>query len=68
MFETLGFTLTSMVKDDMEEAALEPPVVDPTTPEGRANRAKLLRAWTEIGAWLAIQEKSSESLGETWQP
>ena len=31
--------------------ALHPPSVDPSTPQGLRNRAKLLRAWVELSAW-----------------
>jgi len=35
------------------ELALHAPVLDNDSLEGPANRAKLLRAWIEISAWLA---------------
>lgn len=35
------------------ELALHAPVLDNSTAEGPANRAKLLRAWVELSAWLA---------------
>lgn len=35
------------------DLALHAPVLDNNSLEGPANRAKLLRAWIEISAWLA---------------
>ena len=35
------------------DLALHAPVLDTSSPEGLANRAKLLRAWVEISAWQA---------------
>ncbi|OJT05642.1 hypothetical protein TRAPUB_3565 [Trametes pubescens] len=63
VFETLGFALEDIQPGATSaEPALQPPAIDPATPEGKASRAKLLRAWVEVGAWLAIYEKSKESL------
>lgn len=60
VFETLGFELEDIQPGATSaEPALQPPAIDPATPEGKASRAKLLRAWVEVGAWLAIYEKSS---------
>jgi ubiquitin carboxyl-terminal hydrolase 25/28 len=44
IFEALGFT----------EApdGLRPPATETTTPQGRMNRRRLLRAWVEVGAWI----------------
>ena len=56
VFEALGFKLDEVTKptnnDTSTGPALFPPRTLPTTPEGRQNRAKLLRAWVEISAWL----------------
>jgi ubiquitin carboxyl-terminal hydrolase 25/28 len=35
------------------DLALKPPVTDTVTLQGKQNRKKLLRAWVEIGAWVA---------------
>ena len=49
MFEVLGF-----IEEQVDnEPVLRPPSVDVATPVGRTNRRKLLRAWVELGAWLA---------------
>ena len=45
IFEAVGFTT--------EDNRLLPPLLDITTPEGRAARLKLLRVWVEIGAVIA---------------
>ncbi|CAE6445699.1 unnamed protein product [Rhizoctonia solani] len=45
IFEAIGFTT--------EDSRLFPPLLDITTPEGRAARLKLLRVWVEIGAVVA---------------
>ncbi|QRW22094.1 indoleamine 2,3-dioxygenase [Rhizoctonia solani] len=45
IFEAIGFTI--------EDNRLAPPLLDATTPEGRASRLKLLRVWVEIGAVIA---------------
>jgi hypothetical protein len=56
VFEALGFKLdevaVSTSNDTSTGPALFPPRTLPTTSEGRQNRAKLLRAWVEISAWL----------------
>ena len=49
MSEVLGFTEEKMGN----ERVLRPPSVDIATPVGRTSRRKLLRAWVELGAWLA---------------
>jgi ubiquitin carboxyl-terminal hydrolase 25/28 len=49
VFEVLGF-LEEMYENDL---ALKPPVTDTVTLQGKQNRKKLLRAWVEIGAWVA---------------
>jgi ubiquitin carboxyl-terminal hydrolase 25/28 len=48
IFETLGF-MEETIDNDL---TLRPPVTDPSTSQGRQNRAKLLRAWVEISAWI----------------
>ncbi|KAJ1302527.1 hypothetical protein OPQ81_002844 [Rhizoctonia solani] len=45
IFEAIGFTT--------EDNRLFPPLLDITTPQGRAARLKLLRVWVEIGAVIA---------------
>ena len=41
----------------MQDIALDPPNIDPSTPEGRLARSKLLRAWVELEAWVADYSK-----------
>lgn len=48
MFESLGF----IEEGAEEDTGIKPPVAD-LSPLGRINRKKLLRAWVELGAWLA---------------
>jgi ubiquitin carboxyl-terminal hydrolase 25/28 len=48
IFETLGFVEKTIGKG----LTLRLPVTDPSTSQGRQNRAKLLRAWVEISAWI----------------
>ncbi|KAJ2964347.1 hypothetical protein NUW54_g14241 [Trametes sanguinea] len=65
VFETIGFPLEDLQQgENSTELALSPPPIDPSTPEGRASRTTLLRAWVEISAWLAIYQKSKEQLGD----
>jgi len=53
IFEALGFKLNEgVVSETSTGPALFPPHTLSTTLEGRQNRAKLLRAWVEISAWL----------------
>ncbi|TFY55421.1 hypothetical protein EVG20_g9326 [Dentipellis fragilis] len=54
IFAALGFNL---VNPDTPDAALSPPYTNPDTLVGRRNRAKLLRAWVEISAWIAEYKK-----------
>ncbi|KAI0095055.1 hypothetical protein BDY19DRAFT_916041 [Irpex rosettiformis] len=56
VFESLDFTVQSLSGDS--EQALHPPPIDPTTPGGKRSRAKLLRAWIEISAWLTLFPKN----------
>lgn len=51
-FRCIGFNLERM-SNGQGELALHAPVLDSNTPEGPANRAKLLRAWIELSAWYA---------------
>jgi hypothetical protein len=44
VFEALGFTEA--------QDSLRPPATETSTPQGKINRRKLLRAWVEIGAWI----------------
>jgi ubiquitin carboxyl-terminal hydrolase 25 len=55
IFEALGFTLDEVAASPKGDAgpALFPPNTSSATPESSQNRAKLLRAWVEISAWLA---------------
>ena len=43
------------------EVTVNPPSVSPSTPEGKRSRAKLLRAWIEVSAWLTLYHKSRPS-------
>ncbi|KAH9913522.1 uncharacterized protein B0H18DRAFT_1047995 [Fomitopsis serialis] len=72
IFEVLGFPINAIKKttttiadnsSTAEELGLLPPNIDPATPEGKHLRVKLLRAWVEISAWLAIYRKSKGDLG-----
>ncbi|KAH9917622.1 uncharacterized protein B0H18DRAFT_691434 [Fomitopsis serialis] len=70
IFELLGFpaikkstATTANMSSAVENLSLQPPNIDPATPEGKHIRAKLLRAWVEISAWLAIYRKSKGDLG-----
>ncbi|KAH9830534.1 cysteine proteinase [Rhodofomes roseus] len=72
MFELLEFPIDRIGntvatstdnRSTTEELGLQPPNIDPATPEGKRIRAKLLRAWAEISAWLAIYRKSNGDLG-----
>ncbi|PIL31016.1 hypothetical protein GSI_05709 [Ganoderma sinense ZZ0214-1] len=62
VFAALGFPLDKLNQPDgkPDELALQPPPVDPSTAEGKASRTKLLRAWVEVSAWLAIYEKANK--------
>jgi hypothetical protein len=35
------------------DATLKPPSIDSSTPQGKQNRRKLLRAWIELGSWIS---------------
>ncbi|KAI0776350.1 cysteine proteinase [Trametes elegans] len=63
VFDAVGFPLQELPRSqNAPEPALQPPPIDPATAEGKESRARLLRAWVEIGAWLAIFQKSKDSL------
>ncbi|KAL6303937.1 cysteine proteinase [Sparassis latifolia] len=65
VFAAVEFLAHTMHDSPTEEIALSPPEIEPSTPEGKHTRAKLLRAWIEVGAWLAVYNKSSkDGLGE----
>lgn len=49
LFQVLGFT----EEQTDNELRLSPPIVQHTSLHGRVMRRKLLRAWVELGAWLA---------------
>lgn len=63
VFAELGFPLADFTQAPGKppEPALQPPPIDSDTPEGQASRKKLLRAWVELSAWLAIYGKNSQS-------
>ena len=58
VFEELGFQYEH-VPDKPTESSLRPPPIDPDTSDGQAARRKLLRAWVELSAWLAIYGKNN---------
>lgn len=58
VFDILGFTDDTFAT----ESGLRPPLTDINLPQGKQNRAKLLRAWTEIGSWMANYERTHKSL------
>ncbi|KAH9911282.1 cysteine proteinase [Epithele typhae] len=65
IFKELGFRAEKTPKEGKPgELLLQPPGIDPATPEGVANRTKLLRAWTELSAWLVIYQKNKEGLAD----
>ncbi|PIL24467.1 transcription factor [Ganoderma sinense ZZ0214-1] len=74
VFEALGFTLDMLQcpggsnAQDSEQLALRPPPIDPSTPEGRASRATLLRAWVEISAWLTIYREENKDALKDYTP
>ncbi|KAG8711513.1 ubiquitin-specific protease ubp2 [Ceratobasidium sp. 423] len=57
VFEAIGFT--------NEEGRLSPPLLDITTPAGRAARLRLLRVWVEIGAVIADYTLRYPKLAQT---
>ncbi|KAI1783809.1 hypothetical protein LXA43DRAFT_1129550 [Ganoderma leucocontextum] len=70
VFEALGFPLDNLSQSDRkpEELGLQPPPIDPSTAEGKVSRTKLLRAWVELGAWLAIYEKGNKEPFKDYNP
>ncbi|KAI0937423.1 hypothetical protein AcV5_005336 [Taiwanofungus camphoratus] len=63
VFEAIDFPAVTAGNNSAEDFVLQPPETDPTKPMGKQIRAKLLRAWIEISAWLTIYQKSKDSLG-----
>ena len=59
IFDLIGFPLKSTGATD--EMALQPADIDPSTPEGRRTRAKLLRAWVELNSYIATFYRSKPS-------
>ncbi|KAL0565497.1 ubiquitin-specific protease ubp2 [Marasmius crinis-equi] len=58
------FECISFVRDPSgteNEDVLRPPLNDVVSPLGKHHRAKLLRAWVEIGAWTANFKKINEN-------
>lgn len=62
VFEAIDFPAVTAGNNSAEDFVLQPPETDPTKPMGKQIRAKLLRAWIEISAWLTIYQKSSKWL------
>lgn len=69
IFEYLGFTLNQTPSTTGEMSpALFPPITSDGTPQSKQNRAKLLRAWVEISAWLVDYQKRFGDLNTfSWQ-
>lgn len=64
VFELLDFRIEAVgiaPSTGPGEQALHPPSIDPASPEGKRTRAKLLRAWVEIGSWLSVYNKQRPS-------
>ncbi|KAJ7269369.1 hypothetical protein B0H12DRAFT_34857 [Mycena haematopus] len=53
VFQTLGFSSDTFDT----ESGVRPPQTDINQPQGKQNRARLLRAWAEIGSWVANYER-----------
>jgi ubiquitin carboxyl-terminal hydrolase 25/28 len=53
VFQTLGFSSDTFDT----ESGVRPPTTDVSLPQGKQNRARLLRAWAEIGSWVANYER-----------
>ena len=60
VFDVLDFK-AEPTQTDPNAQVLTPPSIDPSTPEGKRTRAKLLRAWVEVGTWLTLYNKSRPS-------
>lgn len=50
IFELMGFSEEVSAENEL---TIQPPYTDTSTPEGRINKRKLLRAWVELSSWLA---------------
>ncbi|TBU41273.1 cysteine proteinase [Dichomitus squalens] len=70
VFQVLGFPTDKLAQGDSntQELTLQPPPIDPSTAEGKASRTKLLRAWVELSAWLAIYEKANKEAMKDYNP
>ncbi|TCD66521.1 ubiquitin-specific protease ubp2 [Steccherinum ochraceum] len=72
IFDLMGFPLKPLNVGWSPEAeqTLQPPDIDPSTPQGKKMRARLLRAWVEISAYAAIFYKSTspQSFGPNFIP
>ncbi|KAK7063918.1 USP domain-containing protein [Favolaschia claudopus] len=60
VFQSMGFTSDTFE----DETVLRPPSTDPNQPQGKQNSIRLLRAWTEIGSWVANYERMHPALLE----
>ncbi|TRM61623.1 hypothetical protein BD626DRAFT_405576 [Schizophyllum amplum] len=58
LFTLMGFTQA----ESKSEVQLRPPEIDPSVPQGKINRQRLLRAWVEISAWLCNFRKLYRAL------
>jgi ubiquitin carboxyl-terminal hydrolase 25/28 len=57
-FRHLGFHVPSDEDRTIQgKGLLAPPSIDPSTEAGQRNRGRLLRAWVELSAWLAMYMK-----------
>lgn len=50
IFESLGFSFKEAQADE-PVGTLVPPSIDGSTPSGKLNRERLLRAWVEMGSY-----------------
>jgi ubiquitin carboxyl-terminal hydrolase 25/28 len=57
IFENLGFK--ENVQSGTQDQTLMSPGTDPADQQGPESRAKLLRAWVELGAWLQEYRKAN---------
>lgn len=57
VFEAINFSIDTYQDED----ALHPPTID-SSPQGKQNRVKLLRAWVEVSAWLTDYKRKSRKL------
>ncbi|KAF7337555.1 USP domain-containing protein [Mycena sanguinolenta] len=58
VFLALGFSSDTFDT----ESGVRPPQTDVNQPQGKQNRVRLMRAWAEIGAWVANYERIHSSL------